>query len=195
MRYVWKLLKYLCVKQQFSPLKTSIYPRKYANGMHLLVLKVWFSLRTIWCVPLWINALFYNLQRLLLISYDDYMLVPIQFWWFQSFTKILFIGFSLAAWQIAEGVANTIPLDSSVVDNLLSDLNVAALVSSPPCSWTDNEYSNAITNLQKCKYKLPRDEICRIFICSFIWHNVKDLLTNVLFIHFGNCLNWKISID
>eukprot|EP00105_Crassostrea_gigas_P044578 XP_019928726.1 PREDICTED: uncharacterized protein LOC105342845 [Crassostrea gigas] len=58
-------------------------------------------------------------------------------------------GFSLAAWQIAEGVANTMPIDSSVVDNLFSDLSVAALVSSPPCSWTDNDYLNAITNFQQ----------------------------------------------
>lgn len=77
---------------------------------------------------------------------------------FNHLLSILFIGFSLAAWQIAEGIANTIPIDSSVVDNLLSDLNVAALVSTPPCSWTDNEYSNVITNLQKCKYKF-----CTVF--------------------------------
>ena len=62
----------------------------------------------------------------------------------------LFAGFSLAAWQIAEGVANTFPIDPSVVDNLLSDLNVAALISYPACSPTDSEYANAMTNLQKC---------------------------------------------
>ena len=63
---------------------------------------------------------------------------------------LFFAGFSLAAWQIAEGVVNTFPIDSGVVDNLLSDLNVAALISYPACSPTDSEYANAMTNLQKC---------------------------------------------
>ncbi|XP_062581277.1 uncharacterized protein LOC134243073, partial [Saccostrea cucullata] len=57
-------------------------------------------------------------------------------------------GFSLAAWQIVEGVANTVPIDSSVVDNLLSNLNVAALMYYPSCAWTDIEYSSSTTNLQ-----------------------------------------------
>ena len=142
LKSVWMPQKYLCVKLPFNLWKTSIYPRKFVSGMHLSVFKVWFKMKCILSIVLlWSDSVilrFIGSCRIYCIKF-----IPI------DICSFFFAGFSLAAWQIAEGVANTFPIDSSVVDNLLSDLNVAALISYPACSPTDSEYANAMTNLQK----------------------------------------------
>jgi hypothetical protein len=63
-------------------------------------------------------------------------------------------GFNLTTWRTTEGVADTVPLDSGAVDNLLSDLNVAGFQLFPACSHTDNTYTTAAANWGKRK-KIP----------------------------------------
>lgn len=117
--------------------------------------------------------------------------------------NLLFSGFSLAAWQRSNGVANTIPIDGSKVDNLLSDLNVGYFVSSPSCSWTNSEYSNAGTILQKRMYRnciyifyFENKAIwsyvilkCLYFQCLCLWYNYKAIFD----VWFNNLISDKYN--
>lgn len=48
-------------------------------------------------------------------------------------------------------MANTVPMESGAVDNVLSDLSVAGFQLFPACSHTDSTYKTAAANWEKCK--------------------------------------------
>jgi hypothetical protein len=60
-------------------------------------------------------------------------------------------GFNISNWLANQGVPYTEPLDSSVVDILMSDLSVAQFQLEPSCSWTSSLYSDVATKWNSCK--------------------------------------------
>lgn len=63
-------------------------------------------------------------------------------------------GFNLTSWRATEGVADTVPMDSGAVDNLLSDLKTAGFQLFPSCAHTDSTYQNAAADWAQCKISI-----------------------------------------
>lgn len=59
-------------------------------------------------------------------------------------------GFNISSWLVTQGVPHTEPLDSHIVDNLMSDLSVAQYLLEPSCSWTSAQYSDAAAMWTNC---------------------------------------------
>lgn len=66
-------------------------------------------------------------------------------------------GFNLTSWRATEGVADTVPMESGAVDNLLSDLNTAGFQLFPSCAHTDSTYQNAAADWAQCKIRIERN--------------------------------------
>lgn len=59
-------------------------------------------------------------------------------------------GFNISSWLVTQGVPYTEPLDSHIVDNLMSDLSMAQYLLEPSCSWTSAKYSDAAAMWTNC---------------------------------------------
>lgn len=59
-------------------------------------------------------------------------------------------GFNISSWLVTQGVPYTEPLDSHIVDNLMSDLSMAQYLLEPSCSWTSAQYSDAAAMWTNC---------------------------------------------
>lgn len=93
------------------------------------------------------NSYLFNEKILRYLVFFEFKVTRFMIWMFLHYN---WPGFNISSWLSTQGVPYTEPLDSHIVDNLMSDLSMAQFLLEPSCSWTSALYSGVAAKWTNC---------------------------------------------